>query len=113
MTRTGAPEHYLINVCKSLSPQAGNGEQSSPVVGGGTETERPQWEKSDLEAARRGLRALVTGPHVALQGSVDAENCREHSNLSDHSTGWTTGGKKAVCEMGGDLRSVASSLFIL
>ncbi|KAH0519980.1 Cation-independent mannose-6-phosphate receptor [Microtus ochrogaster] len=24
VTRTGAPEHYLINVCKSLSPQAGN-----------------------------------------------------------------------------------------
>lgn len=26
VTGTGSTEHYLINVCKSLSPQAGSGE---------------------------------------------------------------------------------------
>lgn len=26
VTSTGAPEHYLINVCKSLAPQPGAGE---------------------------------------------------------------------------------------
>ncbi|KAF5914863.1 hypothetical protein HPG69_010929 [Diceros bicornis minor] len=29
VTRTGATEHYLINVCKSLSPQPGSGEISA------------------------------------------------------------------------------------
>ena len=29
VTGTGSTEHYLINVCKSLSPQAGSGERGA------------------------------------------------------------------------------------
>lgn len=42
VTRTGATEHYLINVCKSLSPQPGSGKRTlggltawSHFMGGG------------------------------------------------------------------------------
>lgn len=34
VTRTGATEHYLINICKSLSPRAGGGGKQSFPPGG-------------------------------------------------------------------------------
>lgn len=33
ITGTGSTEHYLINVCKSLSPQAGSGERGVRGLG--------------------------------------------------------------------------------
>lgn len=73
MTRTGATEHYLINVCKSLSPHAGTGEKwSSPrgVVGqtAGEASVEGAWPQS------RGEGPAGPGDFPIWPGSGDAKD---------------------------------------